>query len=65
MKMPTYSAEHILKILAQADTGVQTVTAVCREHGIAKATFYRWRKAYSDYPSQKCNASRSWRKNGA
>ena len=22
-------------------------TAVCREHGIAEATFYRWRKAYS------------------
>ncbi|MEO7910465.1 MAG: transposase [Roseiflexaceae bacterium] len=47
MKMPTYSAEQILKILEQADKGPQTVTAVCREHGIAEATFYRWRKAYS------------------
>jgi putative transposase len=47
MKMPTYSAEQILKILAQANKGAQTVTAVCREHGIAEATFYRWRKAYS------------------
>lgn len=46
MKMPTYSAEHILKILEQADKGEQTVTAICRTHGIAEATFYRWRKAY-------------------
>lgn len=45
--MPTYSAEQIIKILEQADKGEQTVTAVCREHGIAEATFYRWRKAYS------------------
>jgi putative transposase len=47
MKMPTYSAEQILKILEQADKGEQTVTVICREHGVAEATFYRWRKAYS------------------
>ena len=47
MKMPTYSAEQILKILEQADKGEQTVTALCREYGIAEATFYRWRKAYN------------------
>jgi len=46
MKMPTYSAEQILKILEQADKGEQTVSALCREHGIAEATFYRWRKTY-------------------
>lgn len=46
MKMPTYSAEQILKILEQADKGAQTVATICREHGIAEATFYRWRKAY-------------------
>lgn len=47
MKMPTYRAEQILKILEQADKGEQTVTAICRDHGIAEATFYRWRKAYA------------------
>jgi len=46
MKMPTYSAEQILKILEQADKGEQTVTALCRDHGIAEATLYRWRKTY-------------------
>ncbi len=44
--MPTYSAEQILKILEQADKAEQAVSAVCREHGIAEATFYRWRKTY-------------------
>lgn len=47
MKMPTSSAEQMLKILEHADTGEQTVTALCREYGIAEATFYRWRKASS------------------
>ena len=44
MKTPTYSAEQILKVLEQADKGDQTVGALCREHAIAEATFYRWRK---------------------
>ena len=43
----TYSAEQILKILEHADKGEQTVTALCREYGIAEATFECWRKAYS------------------
>jgi putative transposase len=47
MKIPTYSAEQILKILEQADKAEQSVSALCREHGIAEATFYRWRKAYA------------------
>lgn len=46
MKMPTYRAEHILKILAHADKGEQAVSARCRDLGIAEATFYRWRKTY-------------------
>ena len=46
MKMPTYSAEQILKILEQADKGEQIVSALCRDPGIAEARFYRWRKTY-------------------
>lgn len=46
MNVPTYRAEQILKILEQADNGEQTVSALCRDHGIAAATFYRWRKTY-------------------
>jgi putative transposase len=46
MKPNHHTAEQIIKILEQAEKGEQTVAAVCREHGIAEQTFYRWRKAY-------------------
>jgi putative transposase len=46
MKTSQHTAEQIIKILEQAEKGEQTIAAVCREHGIAENTFYRWRKAY-------------------
>ena len=33
--------------LGTGRTGEQTIGAVCREHGVAEATFYRWRKTYA------------------
>jgi putative transposase len=41
-----HSAEQIIKILEHAEKGEQPIAAVCREHGIAENTFYRWRKVY-------------------
>jgi putative transposase len=32
-------------MLKQQETGVK-VAAVCREHGISSATFYKWRSKY-------------------
>jgi putative transposase len=46
MKSSQHTAEQIVKILEQAERGEQSIGAVCREHGIAEATFYRWRRAY-------------------
>ncbi len=46
MKVSHHTAEHIIKILEQAEKGEQPIAAICREHGIAENTFYRWRKAY-------------------
>ena len=46
MKANQHSADQIIRILAQAEQGTQTVGDVCREHGIAEATFSRWRNAY-------------------
>ncbi len=48
MKPNHHPVEQIIKILEQAEKGEQTVAAVCREHGIAENTFYRWRKAYAN-----------------
>ncbi len=50
MKVNQHTAEDIIRILAQADQGTQTVGEVCRAHGIAETTFYRWRKAYGGMP---------------
>ena len=46
MKTTQHTTEQIIKILDQAAMGEQSVAAVCREHGIAEQTFYRWRKVY-------------------
>ena len=46
MKTSQHTAEQIIRILEQAEKGDQTIAAVCRTHGIAEKTFYRWRKAY-------------------
>lgn len=46
MKTSQHTAEQIIKILEQAEKGEQTIAAVCRQHGIAENTFYRWRKTY-------------------
>lgn len=46
MKTTNHTPEQIIKILEQAEKGEQTIAAICREHGIAENTFYRWRKAY-------------------
>ncbi len=50
MKAKPHTAEAIIRILAQADQGTQTVGDICREYGIAETTFYRWRKAYGGMP---------------
>ncbi len=39
MKTNHHSAEQIIRILAQAEQGAQTVGEVCREYGIAETTF--------------------------
>lgn len=46
MKTTSHTPEQIIKMIAQAEKGEQSIAAICREHGIAENTFYRWRKAY-------------------
>jgi putative transposase len=46
MKTATHTPEQIIKIIEQAEKSEQSVAAICREHGISEATFYRWRKSY-------------------
>ncbi len=43
MKKTRYSESQIIKVLKEVEGG-RTVKAVCREYGIAEATYYRWKR---------------------
>ena len=46
MEKGQFTDEQIVEILQQAERGDKTISALCREHGIAENTFYRWRKKF-------------------
>lgn len=46
MKTSKFSETQIIKILKQQESG-QSVTDICREHGISQGTFYAWKSKYS------------------
>ena len=46
MKKSKFSEPQIIKILSQQESG-QSVSEICREHGISQGTFYSWKSKYS------------------
>jgi putative transposase len=46
MQTRQLSSEQIIKILAQAERGEQTIGTSGRDHGITETTFDRWRKKF-------------------
>ena len=46
MKQKRFSEEQIVQILKEAEAS-KSISEVCRKHGIADVTFYRWRAKYS------------------
>jgi putative transposase len=46
MKQERFSEEKIVGILREAEKGEKAVAELCREHGIAEQTYYRWRRKY-------------------
>lgn len=45
MKRKRYSEEQIIGILKEAESGV-AVKELCRRHGIAEGTYYRWKSKF-------------------
>jgi putative transposase len=45
MRKTRYSEEQIIRVLQEVESG-RTVKEVCREHGIAENTYYRWKSKY-------------------
>ena len=46
MKQERFSEERIVGILREAEKDEKSVADLCRDHGIAEQTFYRWRRKY-------------------
>ena len=65
MRSGHYSTEQIIAILERAERGDQTIEALCREHGIAEATFYRWRKLYGGMSTNEAHRVKELEKENA
>ena len=45
MKKSRFTETQIVKLLKEYESG-RDVKEICREYGVARATFYNWRKRY-------------------
>lgn len=45
MKKSRFSENQIINILKQGETGM-AVADICREHGISKSSYYKWKTKY-------------------
>ena len=45
MKRSRYSESQIIKILKEGESGMP-ITDLCREHGIGRSTYYKWKSKY-------------------
>ena len=45
MRKSKFSPAQIIRILRETEQG-KSIPEICREHGVSKATFYRWQSLY-------------------
>ena len=69
MKQGTFTDEQIVAVLAEAEKGDKTITALCKEKAITEETFYRWRNKTAETSfrlirrdAKTCNAYARWKR---
>ena len=46
MRQKQFTDAQIVAMLQEAEKGDKTITALCKDFGIAEVTFYRWRNKF-------------------
>ena len=46
MKKGQFTDEQIVSLLQEAERGEKSISELCREHNIAEATYYRWKRRF-------------------
>ena len=64
MKKKRFSVEHITAILKQAELGTP-IAELCRQHGIAEQSYYRWKKLYGNMEPSEARELRQLREENA
>ena len=65
MKQKQFTDEQIVAILQAAEKGDKSISALCREHGIADVTFYRWRAKFGGLQAREVQRLRALEKENA
>ena len=60
-----FTDEQIVGILQEAERGDKTIAALCKEHGIAENTFYRWRNRFGGMQIKEAQRLRELEKENA
>lgn len=58
MKRSRFNETQVVAILKEAENG-KAVTEICREHGIASATYYQWKSKYGGMDASELKRMRS------
>lgn len=65
VKQKQFSDAQIVSVLQEAEKGEKSITALCREHGIADVTFYRWRAKFGGMQVKEAQRLRELEKENA
>ena len=65
MKRKQFTDAQIVSILQEAERGEKSITALCKEAGIADVTFYRWRAKFGGMQTKEVQRLRELEKENA